>query len=607
MSHWTDASLTPAVIDWQSGTLYSPAYGDVYHPVAGALGQARHVFMAGNGLPDRWAGHEDFTVLETGFGCGLNFLATWQAWRASPHACARLHYCAVEKHPFQLSDLRRIHALWPELAPMAGVLQSQWPLGLPGFHRLVFEDGRIQLTLMFGEAAACLPQLRARVDAFYLDGFAPERNPEMWDASLFAQCARLAVPGATAATYSVAGHVRRKLEAQGFACSKRSGYDGKRHCLCARFIDSAPAVDAPAIKRVAVVGGGVAGAAVARSLARRGVAVTVMEDARNYPMRASANPLAVFRPTLPANASPAGRLTLAAFLFNLADWHRLDPSDWQACGVLHLLSDPRQIQRQRDAMAGLPAEFARWVDADEAHTLAHYPVRHGGVHFPRAGWVKPTAVTRVWLSQPGIEWWAGEPVSTLARCESDWCLRAGERRVRADAVVLANAGDAGRFAPELAWPLQAVRGQLTSLPAGTLQALSCVVSGEGYVIPGDVAVTGASYDHDTLDLTLCARSQAENLARLAALLDLPPGRLENLPLGGRAALRAVLPDRLPLLGEVVGRPQLYVAAGYASRGVVWAGLLGEALADAILGQPRALTAELLTALDPGRFASRRKG
>lgn len=607
MSHWTEVNLTPASADWQAGALYSHAYGDVYHAVAGALGQARHVFIAGNGLPDRWAGREDFTVLETGFGCGLNFLATWQAWRASPDACARLHYCAVEKHPFLLSDLRRIHALWPELAPMAGALQSQWPLCLPGFHRLVFAGGRIQLTLMFGEAAACLPQLRARVDAFYLDGFAPDRNPEMWDVALFAQCARLAAPGATAATYSVAGQVRRKLEGQGFVCSKRPGYDGKRHSLSARFTGPVAAVDAPAIKRVAVVGGGVAGAAVARSLARRGVAVTVMEDARKHPLRASANPLAVFRPTLPANASPAGRLTRAAFLFDLADWQRLAPSDWQACGVLHSLAEPRQSQRQRDALAGLPADFAHWVDAGEAHRLAHHPVRHGGVFFPRAGWVKPQALTRAWLSQPGIEWWAGEPVSTLARGESDWCLRAGERRVRADAVVLANAGDAGRFAPELAWPLQAVRGQLTCLPAGCLQTLSCVVSGEGYVIPGEVGVTGASYDHDTLDLALRARSQAENLARLAALLELPPGRLENLPLGGRAALRAVLPDRLPLLGEVPGQPQLYVAAGYASRGVVWAGLLGEALADAMLGHPQALTAELLAALDPGRFASRRRG
>ncbi|MDA1117986.1 MAG: tRNA (5-methylaminomethyl-2-thiouridine)(34)-methyltransferase MnmD, partial [Proteobacteria bacterium] len=199
------APLLPARLAFAAdGTPYSAAYGDVYHSADGGAAQARHVFLGGNGLPARWAGARRFTILETGFGLGLSFLATWQAWREDPARPARLHFVSVEQHPFSAQDLAVLHAPHAEFAPLAEALRSAWPMLLPGMHRLEFEEGRVVLTLAFGDAQQLLPQLRLAADAIYLDGFAPARNPDMWSSALLKAVARLAAPGATAATWSVA-------------------------------------------------------------------------------------------------------------------------------------------------------------------------------------------------------------------------------------------------------------------------------------------------------------------------------------------------------------------------------------------------------------------
>jgi tRNA 5-methylaminomethyl-2-thiouridine biosynthesis bifunctional protein len=211
------AAIVPAELAFAGdGTPFSPRYDDIYHSSQGGLEQARHVFLAGNELPARWKDARRFVILETGFGLGLNFLATWQAWRASPAAAGRrLHYVAVEQHPFARADLEQLHRRWPELATLAAELDAQWPLPLPGLHRL--DLGNVVLTLGFGAAADLLPQLTLAADAIYLDGFAPDRNPELWSDPVIAQVRRLAAPGATFATWTTAGEVRRRLAGADFS------------------------------------------------------------------------------------------------------------------------------------------------------------------------------------------------------------------------------------------------------------------------------------------------------------------------------------------------------------------------------------------------------
>jgi len=224
------------------GTPVSELYGDIYHSASGGEAQARHVFLAGNGLPQRWQDRRQFTILETGFGLGLNFLVTYAAWQADPQRCATLHFISLEKHPFTVGDLALAHAAWPQFAEFTAELQRQWPPLVAGEHRLELAAGRIVLRLIFGDAADCLPGLRAgatatttAIDAFYLDGFSPARNPELWSPALCLDLARLAAADARIATWSVAGSVRRALAEAGFVVRKAPGFGSKRQMLCGHY------------------------------------------------------------------------------------------------------------------------------------------------------------------------------------------------------------------------------------------------------------------------------------------------------------------------------------------------------------------------------------
>ena len=216
------------------GIPFSAQFDDIYHSDGGAIGQIEHVFLAGNGLPQRWQGRERFGILETGFGLGLNFLQTWACWRQDALRCAQLHFISVEKYPFSASDLQQLHRAWPQFAEQSTALIAAWPALQTGQHHLYLDGGAVQLTLLLGDALEQLPQLNAAqysANAIYLDGFAPSKNPAMWSAPLFQQLARLAAPDCTLATWSAAGNVRQGLAAAGFSVQKVAGFASKRHML----------------------------------------------------------------------------------------------------------------------------------------------------------------------------------------------------------------------------------------------------------------------------------------------------------------------------------------------------------------------------------------
>lgn len=232
--------LEPASLRFTAeGTPFSERYGDVYHSAAGGPAQARHVFIAGNGLPERWRGRARFVILETGFGLGVNFLATWQAWRQDPQACAVLHFVSLEKHPLTASDLARAHATLPEFSGLSGALCERWPPPLRGTHHIELAEGRLILTLVLGDAAEMLPGLDLQADAFYLDGFSPKLNPELWSPEFCRLLAQHAAANATLATWSVAGTVRRALQEAGCSLSRQAGFSGKRQMLTGCFRPSA--------------------------------------------------------------------------------------------------------------------------------------------------------------------------------------------------------------------------------------------------------------------------------------------------------------------------------------------------------------------------------
>jgi len=620
-----------------NGTPYSPEYGDIYHSADSGPGQARHVFLGGNELPTRWAGARVFTILETGFGLGLNFLATWQAWRDDPARPERLHFVSVEKHPFTRAGLAALHVRHPELAPLAAKLQSAWPLPLPGLHRLQFDDGRVILTVAFADIADGLPKLRLAADAIYLDGFAPDRNVEMWTPAVMKALARLARPGATLATYTTARAVRDALAAAGFAPELRSGFGRKRNMLAARFAPSRPArgAETPAWRerRAIVIGAGLAGAAVCERLAARGWVIDLIERHAAPAAEASGIAAGVFHPHVSRDDSLLSRLTRAGFLYAVDNWLALERDGhrfaWARNGVLQIAKDAKEEARfaaAARALGPLP-DYVDYAPRAEAGRLAGCEVAGGGLWFPASGWARPAEIVAAQLAAAAVrgnlKMHPGISAHALNRAGDDWNVVSADGTTIASApvVVLANSHDAARFVATGA-TLKRVRGQLTCLPAGNLAVPGAVLAGAGHLIPAadGTIVVGATYDFEDESREPREEDHAGNLERLERLLPGSAPSPHPARVTGSVGFRCVPPDRLPLIGAMPDAgaalspssarsqsrlPGLYGAFGYASRGLTWAALGGELIANLVEGEPLPVESDLADAADPGRFLLRR--
>jgi tRNA 5-methylaminomethyl-2-thiouridine biosynthesis bifunctional protein len=635
--------LTPARLAYDAlGTPWSAQFQDVYHSADGGLAQCRHVFLEGNGLPERWRGRHSFVILETGFGFGLNFLAAWQAWREDAQRCARLHFVSVEKHPFSAADLAVLHARWPELAPLAERLRAAWPPLVSGLHRLHFEEEGLILTLALGDIGKLLPRLLLAADAIFLDGFAPDRNPEMWAPSVARRLARLAAPGATLATWTVAGAVREALADAGFALARRPGFGRKREMLAGTLPPTAtcrsmPSPIAPE-RRAAIIGAGLAGCAAAERLAARGWDIVVIERHTRPAAEASGNHAGVMLPLVSRDDNIASRLSRACYLHGLRHLQALEREtsalSWQACGVLQLARDAVHEKRQREAVSalGLPPEFVRFLAADEAAERAGGRVGTGGWWFPASGWVNPPSLCAAQLSRHAerINARFGREAKALEHDGDRWSVRDAEgvELARAPVLVLANAIDALRLAPACVLPLRRVRGQVSHVPAELLPPVGTVLCREGYLSPPwhRLCALGASFDFDDDDPEPRLSGHVGNLARLERLLPGASARIEPASLAGRVGFRTVSPDRLPLAGglpdptacaerplaslaDVPRHPGLTALLGYGARGLVWAQLAAELMAAELEGEPVPLEADLVAAADPARFLlrARRRG
>ncbi len=663
-------AIVPAEVDFSDPlSPRSPRFDDRYHAAYGAFEQAAHVFLGGNNLPARWHGRDAFTILETGFGLGNNFLATWAAWRADPQRCARLRFISIEKHPLRFDDLRRALAgsSQPELAAQ---LCDAWPPLTPDLHLMSFDGGRIELLLVLGDAAERLREIVASVDAFFLDGFAPDRNPQMWSPGIFKALSRLAAPGATAATWSAARAVRDGLRQAGFAWHAADGVGGKRHITLARFEPRAPLrkpvarTGDPRVKSVAIVGGGLAGAACARSLAREGLRCTVFDRHAQPAGAASGNVAGLFHGVFHPDDGMHARAHRAAALAARDAVARAIEAGvaGQCAGLVRLTpehADPEPLMVEL-ARSGLPGDYLQAWSADQVQAA-------GGPEcaawfYPGGGWVAPAELARWWLRGDDILWRGDVAVTRLQRHDDGWHLfdASGTLLAVADAVVLANAGDAttlwsratdaqGRtLAADAGWvaPLAATRGQVSIVAADTpgLRAPAWPIAGSGYALTlkSGAVMCGATTDADDPDADVRLADHAHNLRQLAAVTGsrlqvaapewvatadddehLAAVLVAHGRLHGRVGWRAVSADRLPLIGAVPLQPVrddgalpdqprhwprvpgLFVASGFGSRGLTWAPLAGRLIASWIADAPYPLPADIVDALDPARFCTRK--
>lgn len=574
-------------LDWTADGPRSTRFGDIYFSPEDGLAESRAVFLRGCGLPERWRGRRRFTVGELGFGTGLNVLALLDLWRRKRPPGATLHVFSVEAFPLSAQDARRALAAWPELASLAERLLTRWPRG-GGFHRIDWPELGATLDLAHGDALDALIRWRGRADAWFLDGFAPARNPAMWSAELLRQVAERSAPGAVAATFTVAGAVRRGLAEAGFTVERRAGFGRKRERLEARLPGLAKDADTPS---VAILGGGVAGASLARAFRGLGAAPTIVAPADPG---ASGNPAALVSPRFDAGAAAPARLMLQAFRRAVALYTDV-PEAVIARGLLQLEIQPRDARRFDALAAGAlfaTGEAERLSAAGASDRLREGPTA-GGLWIPEALSVDPQAISRIWLGDGARVEASAAAVERLA---GGWAVLDADGRTLAqtEIVVLASGWALAALRPQL--PLSPVRGQASWTDAAALDA---AVAWGGYAVRTRGGLLfGATHDQGRTDTEADPADDARNLATLAATLPRLADRLAQARLQGRAAVRVTTPDRLPLAGQL--EAGLHVLGGLGSRGFTTAPLLAEHVAAEALGAPSPLPADFARIVAPDR-------
>jgi len=578
-------------------------------------------------LAHQWRERDNFVLLDSEFGSGEDFFTTWQAWRDDPQRPRQLHYLALLPQLSALSDLQKSAGKFPEWADLCAELRAAWPPAVPGFHRVFLQQNQLVLTLMIGDAVACLRQIVAKVDAFRMLG----RSWQTWPVAALGTLGKLAAQHASLDICGLEGVARKQLQQAGFVFEDAADGGFQTNIARARFTPRFTARSAVAAihgdRRAIVIGAGLAGSAACQRLVQRGWRVDLIESHAAPAQQASGNSAGIFMPVLSLDDNPGSRLSRSAYLFALQTWRRLGGTGTAftgaACGVLQVARDAEHAEGQQQLADfwRYPADYAQWLDQVAASRLAGYPVSEGGWYFPAAGWVQPRSLCQAMLDDCGnhLHTHFGRRAAALERGQDSWtiCDQQGKEIANAPVVILANACDALHFSQAEDLPLSAIRGQITTIEAGQVPAIAPVICGEAYLTPAyeGFCSVGASYDEDQQQ-TLRQDSQDDNLARLANIL--PGWQAGALPLAGRVGFRCVASDRLPLVGALPDKtgacavreaklkdlarfPGLYSLLGYASRGLIWAPLAAELLVSQLNGEPLPIEADLAAALDPARF------
>lgn len=642
-----------AKITWlESGLPYSSEFQDIYYSRDDAIAESQHVFLEANKLQQRWEQDDSidaFHIGELGFGSGLNFLQVIKLWQALDRRPARLHYIAFEKHPLKLEELKRIHQHWPSLAIQSAELSEQYTDHSEGCHRIPLANGVI-LDLYFGDA---LEQLNQRmvdscpsIQCWFLDGFSPANNTELWEESLMHLIARCSDEDTTLSTYSVAGKVRSALKSAGFEVTKTEGFGRKRHSLFATFakseITELPLLDAPWLtlpklqftgKAAVIIGAGLAGCSTAHSLAQRGWKVTVVDAGPTPANAASGTSQMALRCRLFNAPSAEAQFFLHAYLFALRQFKQMRQHaelKWNPCGVLQLSNamnkrNPLKLEKLQQLYT---EQIVKLLSETEASDEAGVALTENAWFFPSGGAMEPSSLCETYLAHHNINCLFNTRVTELRKANEKWHADTDQLQpIDADVVIIANSHSATQFSQCADLPLQSLRGQTSELTTNERSnRLKSVVSGRRTVFPSSAGrhLLSASYSNSH-DLQALSADTQENIAGAAANFADAKILNEDAVLD-RVSLRCNSPDRMPLVGMAPDLEKmrssygglsrnarakftstgeyyagLYLNMGHGSNGLASCPLSAEFLASLITKENLPLSRDIVGCLNPTRF------
>ncbi len=649
----------------QENTPVSDKFDDVYFSNQDGLAETHYVFLEGNQLWERWVNYQEahFVIAETGFGTGLNFFAVTTLFREfrqkhpdSP--LKRLYFISFEKYPLLLYALQQAHLAYPQFSHLAQHLQQHWLNPIQGCYRFHFDE--TTLDLWFGDVAKNLPQLgdyiNGKIDAWFLDGFAPSKNPDMWNEQLYQQMFRFTKPQGTFATFTAASAVRKGLENAGFNITKRKGFGKKRECLSGQKTHekltalSAPWFHSQSVnlkeQDIAIIGGGIASLCTAISLLKRGAKITIYCEDEQTALNASGNKQGAFYPQLSDDNDRNIRFYIHAFAYGhqFLQWaiQQQIKFEHEFCGVaLCAYNEKAESKLNKIAELNLPSDLYQSLNQTELSEKVGLPLPFGGAFIPQGAWLAPRQLvqhTFAFLEKQGVQIKTLQKVTALSQTENGWQITTAENKTFChEVVVLANGHKLTEFEQTQKLPLYPVRGQVSQIPtSANLLKLKTVLCYDGYLTPVDQAKTshciGASHVRDNATREFSLTEQQENQQKIQQ--NIPEDWTKEVDTSGnlaRIGVRCSVRDLTPMMGAVPhfsaqqaqyqnlfnlrrrkqpieqaeNYPNLYLIGALGSRGLTSAPFLGETLASLIYGEPLPMSEDLIHNLMPNRSWVRR--
>lgn len=650
-------------ITFQSdGSPYSSQFDDIYFDTSQGTRQSECVFIDGNSLKTRLETfHGNFVIAETGFGTGLNFLLILQLvnqLKKSLSSSRTLQFISVEKYPLSKRQLISSLKILPELTSFAHLLFEQYPDQPRGSAELSFFDGNVTLQLLFKDATEGFSQLNSQhrgkspalVDAWFLDGFSPAKNPDMWHEGLFKQITRLSKEQATLATFTVSGKVKRQLITAGFRVEKRAAEGKKDQMMLAKFqhnphsgkgYQQRPLIAKP--QHVSIIGGGIASACAAYALTLQGVKVTVYCQDFTLAQGASSNNIGALYPLIHQQKDEISLFYQRAFKHAITCYKAIEQQghsydhDW--CGLLEISYKPALALRQKNIEQSnvWPTSLIQGVNQQQASKIAGIELPFGGVFMPDAGWIAPKQLVQQVFNAAEktnrlrIE--TGCKITSITQTkEQTWQLHCDTQSFPASIVIYCGGAEGIDLEMNKSLPLTPVRGQVTSMKSNShIEKLSTVICHKGYLTPKnkDLHCIGATFDKNTYDVQIRAEDDQYNLNMLEKCLPELVDWQTNDIISSKARLRCATPDHMPIVGpmpDIAAHKamyshlskdkrwrydpptpvikNLYCLTGLGARGLCTAPLLADILTSDICGTPYTLTNEELFNLAPNRFVIR---